>query len=218
MKFFSILVSYLFHPLFVILYMLGFLVVLNPFLFPYREPKQLGLIFLIVFFTATLIPLISVLLMKAVGIIDSMEMTNKSDRIGPLIVVIICYLWLYLNIRTNNMIPQPFSIFTFGALISVCVAFFLNNFNKISLHAVAAGGLLCAVFLVCFLNNKEYIFFIGGEDLVFKVHILVPLCLSLVITGLVMSSRLYLKAHNYLDVWGGLLVGIVGQIFALRLF
>ena len=171
------------------------------------------IIFLIIFFTSVVIPGISILLMLGIGFIDSLQMPERTDRIGPLIVTAISYLWLYLNIRTHNAIPLPFSQFVLGCLISIFLAFFINNFNKISLHAVGMGGLIfiTAYIIETFGHGYSYL----SNIVINNIFIL---AIVIILSGAVLSSRLILKAHTTSDVAGGLLVGLIGQIIAIRFF
>lgn len=212
------LFSILFHPLFIIIYVLGLFLIINPYLFPYRNGREFGAIFLVVFFTAVLIPMVAILLLYGTGFIRSLKMEENTERIGPLMVAAVSYLWLFLNIRTHNAIPVPFSAFVLGALISICIAFFINNFHKISLHSIGMGGLFIALCHVIVINGRAYSICQLPFNLTLTVHNVFLIALLIVISGVVVTSRLYLNAHNIRDVAGGLLVGIAGQIIALKFF
>ncbi|MBT8229221.1 MAG: hypothetical protein KJO50_03110 [Bacteroidia bacterium] len=195
------------------MYTLFLYVLINPYLFPYHGERDFGTIVLIVFFTSVLIPGISILLMYGTGFISSLHMKERTERIGPLIVTAIAYLWLYLNIRTHNAIPISFALFVLGALISIFFAFFINNFSKISLHGVGMGGFLSGVIYLLFKHGESYVSIKGV-----MMNNILFLSLLIILTGAVLSSRLYLKAHTNQDVIGGLIVGMAGQIIALRFF
>ena len=209
----SHVLSVVFHPLLIIIYVFYLFLLINPYLFPYSQGREFGTIFLIILFTAVVIPGISILLMRGVGFVDSLRMTSRTERIGPLIVTAVSYLWLYLNIRTHNAIPLPFSQFVLGSLIAIFFAFFINNFNKISLHAVGMGGLL---FITAYIIES----FGHGYSVISNVVInnIFILAMVIILSGAVLSSRLYLKAHTNIDVIGGLIVGLFGQILAIRFF
>jgi len=195
------------------MYILILYAYVNPYLFPYTSGRDFGTIILITFFTAVMIPGISILLMLGTGFISSLQLHNRTERIGPLIVTSISYLWLYLNIRTHNAIPISFSLFVLGALISLFLAFFINNFSKISLHAVGMGGFLFGSLYLILHHGRSFSSI--GDVFVNNIFLIV---IILILTGAVLTSRLYLKAHTYQDVLGGLLVGIAGQLIALRFF
>lgn len=212
------LFSIIFHPLLIIIYVLMVFVTVNPYLFPYRNGREFGTIFLIVFFTSVIIPGVAILLLYGTGLIKSIQLKEKSERIGPLIITAIAYLWLFLNIRTHNAIPGLFSSFVLGAIIAIFIAFFINNFSKISLHAVGLGGMFLAIMnlLLSFGRPATVIETFSGSS--FSIHNVLFISLMLILIGAVLSSRLYLKAHNIQDIFGGFLVGMLSQIIALGIF
>jgi len=218
LKGFSQLLSVLFHPLLIVIYVFLLFLLINPYLFPYRTGREFGTIMLVVFFTTIVIPGISILMMYFVGLISSLQMWDKTERIGPLIVTAICYLWLFLNVRTHDAIPPAFTIFLLGSIIALFIAFFINNFSKISLHAVGLGGMLLAIINILSFDQRAYSIIKIGNDMSLSIHNIFLLSIIVIIIGAVLSSRLYLKAHQLQDVTGGLLVGIVGQLIAINLF
>ncbi len=195
------------------MYTLFLYIMVNPYLFPYSGDREFGTVILVIFFTSVVIPAISILLMYGIGFISSLHLKERTERIGPMIAAAISYLWLYLNIRTHSAIPISFSQFVLGALISIFIAFFINNFSKISLHAIGMGGFLAGVIILIFIHGKNHIAFKNV-----LIHNTFIIALLTILTGAVLSSRLYLKAHTNKDVIGGLLVGIVGQLIAIRFF
>lgn len=205
--------SALSHPLLILLYGLFLLIMANPYLFPHNSGKDMGLLLLIVFFSGVAIPGIAILLMMGVGMIQSIHLPDKKDRIGPLIVTSIAYLWLYLNIRTHNAIPMIYAEFVLGAIISLFIAFFINNFSKISLHGVGLGGLLMFFLKILGNNGVEYLNITLGTSHL-SIHAIGFLAILISFIGISLSSRIYLKAHTNQDVFGGLIVGITGQLIA----
>jgi len=210
--------SILFHPLLIIIYVLLLFIVINPYLFPYRNGREFGTIFLIVFFTSVVIPGVAILILYGTGLIQSIELKERTDRIGPLIITSVAYLWLFLNIRTHSAIPGLFSSFVLGAIIAIFIAFFINNFSKISLHAVGLGGLFLALLNLILTYGRTITTIQLTQDLSFTIHNILIIGIVSMIIGAVLTSRLYLKAHNIQDVYGGFLVGMISQIIALRFF
>ena len=210
--------SAVFHPLLMVLYMLICFALINPYLFPYRNGREFGTIVLIVFFTAVAIPLVAILLMYSTGLIKSLHMKERTDRIGPMMATSISYLWLFLNIKTHNAIPLVFSSFVLGAIIAIFLAFFINNFSKISLHAVGLGGFFVAFFHLIFTYGRPYTSIKIGVDQILSIHNILLLSIITVITGAVLTSRLYLKAHQPQDIAGGFVVGVFSQLIAMMIF
>lgn len=194
-----------------VMYMLFIYLKVNPYLFPYSNGRDLSTLILIIFFTSVLIPFIAILLMLGVGFIQSLEMKDSKERIGPLIVTAISYLWLYLNVRTHNAIPIPYANFILGALIALFIAFFINNFSKISLHGVGMGGLLMGTIYLVSEHGTGTISFEAAGQLYTLSNLLILIAIS-IFGGVTLSARLYLRAHSNQEIFGGLVVGILGQL------
>lgn len=214
----SNLLSILFHPLFINIYVLFLFLAINPYMFPYRNNKEFGALIITIISLMIVMPGVAILMMRATGLVKSLNLTERTERIGPLMVTAVAYLWVFLNIRTHTAFPGIFSAFILGALISVCIGFFFNNFHKISLHSIGMGGFLVAIGNVIVSNGRSFSSFKLFNNYDLTVHNLFLLAFIILIAGAVISSRLYLKAHTIKDVFGGLLVGIIGQLIALRVF
>ena len=187
------LISFLMHPLFIISYVLFFLMQVNPYIFGYSGPKSQGLIVISIVTISFMFPMISILLMKALGLIQTIEMKDKKERIGPLIVTGLFYMWLYVNVRNNTNIPDALSFFILGSTISVFMALMINSFTKISLHTIAMGGLTAGIMFIIF--NWTY----GTVDIPFpwfnfqlRISDRLVAMIVVILAGAVGSSRLYL--------------------------
>lgn len=198
-------------------YVLLILLKYNPYLF--GMPKSgLDLLLISVVMLSVFFPLVAIAMMKQLDMIDSFQMETRKERIGPLIATGIFYLWLYLNIKDNTGVSEAFSFFVLGTVIALFTAFFINNFSKISLHAVGMGGLVTGIFLIRQYFTYDAANFSLGSLGVFSVHINVILLAVILLCGLVASSRLLLKAHKSQDITGGLIVGVIAQLIAFTIF
>jgi len=155
--------------------------------------------------------------MKLVGFVDSIEVKERKERVMPLVITGVFYLWLYVNIRQNSTVPSAFSIFVLGATIALFVAFFINNFTKISLHTVGMGGLVAMIFFILSYFSYDVFYFAVGPLGSYSISVDLIFFLSIIVAGLVGSSRLHLNAHRKQDVYMGYLVGFLAQVFAFRL-
>lgn len=211
-------ISVLFHPLMMLTYMLVLLLLVNPYLFgvsSIAEPQSKELI-LRVFFSTFLIPAFAVAMMRFLGFVQSMELPEKEERIGPYIITSIFYLWLFRNFLGNSVIPTAYTSFVLGATISLFVAFFINIFSKISAHTVGMGGLVGMVVITMLLfsyGSFEVTLPVVGTVYLNMVAVLI---IVIILAGLVGTARLLLEAHEPLDLYGGYLVGFASQLIALR--
>lgn len=214
MKQISVGVSILFHPIFLVVYMYMLYHLVNPYLFISSDHKASVLLFASIISLSVVFPLICIALMRMLGLIDTFSMSSKKERVGPLIATSLFYLWLYVNVKNNELVPELFSYYLLGAVIGLFFAFFINNFSKISLHAIGIGAFFAALvflkfvfgyndFLIGNINNKSYLV---STDLL--------IIAGVIVMGLVGTSRLALRTHSTDQIYGGYLVGICAHIIA----
>ena len=164
---------------------------------------------------SAVIPIIGVLMMRFLGLIDGLEMKNRSDRIGPFIIIGVCYLWLTINFINSSQISDFLTTFMLGATISLFLGFIINIFEKISLHTIGMGGLIAGyLILINYYSYGAASFVWDGTE--YNIHLMLVFILLLIISGLVGTSRLILGAHIPREVYGGFLVGLLGQVIAMR--
>ncbi len=192
-----------------------FLYVINPYLFSVPNSKAMGVLFIYVFLLSAFFPVLSIVLMKSLGLVNSFKMKERTDRIGPLICTAIFYLWLYVNIYKNPSIPTAFTIFVLGSIIALFIAFFINNFNKISLHSIGVGGALAGALLVKFNYSYNHFSLSIGDIGIYNISINFFLIFVILMVGLVATSRLILKRHKPSDIYGGFFVGLFSQLLAI---
>ncbi len=198
-KIFANLFSYLFHPLFIPLYLTLFLLYIHPSAFAgfsAIEKKQTAFI---VALNLLFFPLMSVLLLKGVGFIDSLFLKTQKDRIIPFIACGIFFFWAYTVFKEQPQYPRILVSYIFGIFLASSAALLANIYFKVSMHAIGVGGLLGSFFILFYTNSMQMTW---------------PLCAVLLITGLACTSRLILKAHRPFDIYGGLLIGIISQLAA----
>ncbi len=198
------IISYLFHPLLMLTYGLLFMVWINPYQFGGASGNDMmvymiGSIVGISFF----FPVFSVLLMRGLGMINSFQMKEREERIIPYVSTGIFYLWLSVNIYNTSIFPHAFEVFAIGATIALFIAFFINNFTKISMHTVGIGGFLAMV-IITIMSTVSPLYDL--RMIVLGV---------IVLAGLVGTARLILHAHVPRDIYGGYLVGFAAQFIAL---
>lgn len=216
MHFVSKLISYIFHPLILVYVLVLLSYSLDKFGYYITDERAVGAMLIMDFFLLVMFPMIAVGLLVGLKMISGFHMKKREDRIGPLLITMAFYIWFFINTKDNGSYPDSLRFVALGAALSVGLAFFINNFSKISLHAIGASSFCVALILLFFHLNQPFLdidlFIIGG----YRVSAIFVVILSLLIAGAVGSSRLYLKAHVPQEVYGGYIVGVVAQVVAFR--
>jgi membrane-associated phospholipid phosphatase len=216
LRFLAYFVSVIFHPLLILTYMLVILMIVNPYLFGGATIGNAGVLILTIFLFSVMIPGVSVLMMRALGMVDSIELKDRQERIGPYIVTGVLYLWIFRNFLDNPQIPDAYSIFILGATIGLFLAFFINLFSKISMHAVGMGGLLGMILITLLRYSfNNFSVNIGGQ--IFQMSTSSLFIAAILACGIVGSARLLLSAHHPRDIYGGFIVGLGAQFLALAI-
>lgn len=207
MRIAAFIVSAVFHPLLMLTYMLLMMLVVNPYMFGYTRPVEADSLILMVFLTSALIPFIAILVMRGIGWVQSLQMTDRHERIGPYIVTGVLYLTLYLHLVKAKAFPDPLLISTLGTVIALFAGFVINNFGKISMHGTAAGGLLTlTIVLFSRFSTDQFVLPVPwGHDLVVSsVYLLYAV---LLVCGLMCTARLVARKHTPIEVYTGFFVG-----------
>ena len=199
-RFFAYLFSYLFHPLFIPLYATYYLVFIHTGYFSGINDKGKLWILLRVTYNMVFFPMVSVLLLKGVGFINSIFLKTQKERIIPYIISNIFFFWMYLVFHNQSEVSTVLTSFVFGFFISSSVALIANVYFKISMHAIGVVGLLGLMLVVLFTNASS--------------PVTLPFIVTLLITGIVCTSRMIASNHTQKDIYGGLLCGIFCQIIS----
>lgn len=201
------IISFIFHPLFVLTYMTLVLLWTNPFSFGWRHVAEADTLLIIIVMTTVTLPLIAVIMMKSLGWIRSFDMETQHERIGPFLVAGVMYLSLYLHLTRAGTFPLSLRVAVLGTLISLWACFLINSFMKVSIHATAMGGLVALVVLTRFVfgYQEAQIGLFAGVNLVMPVNAI--LYTTIFIAGVVCSARLLVRAHEQKEIYTGFLLG-----------
>ena len=199
-RFFAHFFSAVFHPLFIPLYVVGFLIYFHPSWFAgFGDLQKKSLLFTTILNTV-FFPLLSVLLMKGLGFIKSVFLHAQRDRIAPYLSAMIFYFWAaWVYFKFDPQLSPALPSFMTGVVLTTVVALLANIYFKISMHAMGVGGLL-GIFLVIMQTNSMLMTW--------------PLCLALLIAGIVCTSRLLISDHSPKEIYWGLLAGLLCQFAA----
>lgn len=198
------IVSYLLHPMFMPLVMTYVLYILSPVTFAqYEDAKSVignGVVpvFIQIGVTTIMYPLLVVLILKGLGMIESVQMRTRKERIIPLIASMVFYWWVS-HVFKSHEAPVILQTVLRGAYWGLILVFLASIFFKVSMHTAAAGGMLGILVLLLFTS---------------PVAMSVPLFIGIVIAGVIGTARLLLGAHTPFEVWVGYAIGFVAQFAA----
>ncbi len=201
MKKLANIVSYLFHPMFMLTYLIAyFLFTNNYFAFFVSPVKKIFLMAAVVIFSVIL-PLLNMLLLKKLGYIKSIHARQANERFMPYASTITLYIGL-IYILHDLSIPYFFKQLIIVSLVVISIDFIINFFSKVSAHTSGIAG--------CFSVIYFYQFVSGSGDIT-------PVCICLLLAGLIGFSRLYLNEHTPKQVYLGFIVGLFTSIACLTL-
>lgn len=192
-------VSFVFHPLFVPVYVTLFVLYVHPMMFAgYTDLMKVRMVAMIMV-NLTLLPAATVFLCWRLKFVDSIFMNTQKERIIPLAAAMIFYFWCWYVLKNNHGVPDEFRNFLLGCFITIIAGWMANIAFKVSLHGLAVGGMVGIMFLLTFYTE-------GSSAQYFA--------LAVVIAGAVCTSRLLLSTHRAVEVYAGLLIGLTCQLAA----
>lgn len=193
------ILSYVFHPLFIPFYVALFIVYVHPSYFTGVSSFNKTRVILSIGVNTIGFPMITVLLLKGVGFIDSIFLRTQKDRIIPYIASGIFYFWIYFVLRGQPGYPPVLVAFILGVFLAASASLIVNIYNKISMHATGMGGLI-GIFLVIMQSNTMLMTW--------------PLALALVIAGMVCTARMLVSDHTSSEIYIGFFTGLLAQLAA----
>ena len=192
--------SYVFHPLFIPLYAISFLIFFHPSYFAGFTPYEKYRILFTTILNTVFFPAFAILLMKGLGFIKSIFLHTRQDRIGPYLSAMIFYFWTaWVFFKAEPQLALILPSFMTGVFLTTVVGLISNIYFKMSMHAMGAGGLLGLFLLITFSNSMLMTW---------------PLGTALLITGLVCTSRLIVSDHTIKEIYLGLFFGVLCQLAA----
>ena len=195
-RFLAHLFSYVFHPLFIPIYVTYFLAFIHPDYFSGFSDHGKRRLLMLIIFNAVLFPAIAVLLLKGLRFIDSIFLRTQKDRIIPYIASMTFFFWTQYVLREQIYIPRILVAFMFGVFISSAAGLLFNIYFKISMHAIGVGGLV-GIFMVIMQQNTMLMTW--------------PLSLALLLAGVVCTSRMIVSDHRPKEIYSGFIVGLICQ-------
>tara|TARA_B110000003_G_scaffold265225_1_gene290859 strand:- start:30327 stop:30926 length:600 start_codon:yes stop_codon:yes gene_type:complete len=142
------------------------------------------------------IPLLLLIYLKKTKHIQSFEVTTIRERRFPILFMIALFYFLG-NIIIQIPTMRSLGILFYGTSLSLIFIYILFSFKlKSSLHLVSMGNMI-GFFII--LGN------ING------IYLLPIIAIMILLSGILASSRLYLKAHIPIELLVGFFLGVFSQ-------
>lgn len=186
--------SYLFHPIFIPVF--G---TLCYFLFNgnYFNTEQKFLILLQIVLITIFIPISFFFLLRSLGKVDSVMVSELSQRKIPLIIQAILILTLIQKSITIDRIPELFFFFLAGLISTLMALIFLFFKIKASIHMIGISTLTA---------------FVIGLSIHNQINALSIIVFLILMNGFVASSRLAMNAHTNKELVIGFFSGMIPQV------
>ena len=155
---------------------------------------RLSVIYVVLFICTIIMPLISVLFLIKNRLVSTLEMNNYKERSLPLFIG---FLWMCIGYyKIEEMLPHILKVELICAIIITFFASVISKFWKISLHMLGIGGVVGVVL---------------GLNILFG-GLLQELLIAVLCAGTLGWARISEKAHNYSQLSGGFLLGILIEV------
>ena len=186
--------SYLFHPIFIPLLGTLFYIYFNQNY--YSTQHYLLLLFQVVIITF-LLPLTFFYLLRTFGKVDNVMLAETSQRKIPLIVQISLTAVLIQKSVTIDRFPELYFFFLGGIISTIIALLFVFANIKASIHMIAMSALT---------------FFAIALSIHHQENCIAIVAILFLISGLVATSRLYMKAHTLTELILGYTFGMLPQL------
>jgi len=200
LKVFAKIISYILHPLFIPVYIFFWLTIRFPIHFDNITPTALTFKTVSIFLNATFFPAFAVFLLWRLKFIETIFLRTEKDRIIPYMITMIFYWWMWYLSRNFTDQPEVLKFFYFGIFLNTVFGLVINNFIKISMHAMGAGSFVAFMILTC---------------IIYQTSLGVDILIATILAGLICTSRLMLNHHSTAEIYTGLFVGVICQLLGL---
>ncbi len=191
-------VSVVFHPLFIPVYLSAFLLYINP-VFPAFDASDKLLLLIRFIVMYVVFPLATILLAKALGFVQTIFLKTQRDRIIPYIACGLYYFWMWYVLRNQPQFGKEVVLLALAIFLASSGGLLANSYLKASMHAISAGVMATFIMLLGFLLPVSFGFFIA---------------IALLIAGAMCTARLVNSDHHPVEVYAGLAIGILAQLIA----
>jgi hypothetical protein len=191
-------ISVVFHPLFIPVYITAFVLYYTP-VFPGFAPADKLLLLLRFGVMYTLFPLVTVLLARGLGFVETIYLRTQKDRIIPYVACGVYYFWMWYVLKNQPEFPREMVSLALAIFLASSGGLILNSYIKVSMHAISLGVMITFLYLLALMLDASLGFYLS---------------LATLITGLVSTARLINSDHHPVEVYAGLGLGVLGQLIA----
>jgi len=150
----------------------------------------------IVFVATYIIPLLLLVFLKSVAYINSYQVFSIKERKVPLFFMIALLFSLAQLFKKLNAV-EDLSYLFYGIVLGLVITYLLFFLKiKSSLHLLSIGG-----------ATSYFLIF----QMIHQVNLIPIVIIFILLSGLLASSRLYLKAHTVKEVYIGFFLGFTCQ-------
>jgi hypothetical protein len=186
--------SYAFHPIFIPVFGTVLFLSKTPM---YYTPLQLFIIVFQVAIITFFLPLAFFYLLRTFGKVDTVMLSETSQRRMPLLLQIVLTLVLITKSITIARFPELYFFFLSGLISTIIALVLVFAKIKASIHMIALSAFL--VFAIALSRH-------------FQTNGLLIVTLLILLNGLVASSRLHMKAHTPKELFFGFIIGFLPQV------
>lgn len=173
---------------------LGLLIIMKSGTYASLADKEvLKTMYFIVGTFTVLLPLGFLPLYLFTGLIRNIHMDEQRQRIIPYFITFILFYTAHFLVKKLPLSTFVTS-FMFASAMTVLLLLIISYFWKISSHMAGAGGITGLILCISMMLSADLMYY---------------LIIALMLAGILATARLYLNAHNGLQVFSGFLLGLV---------
>jgi len=150
------------------------------------------------------LPMILIGILHHYGIIRDKRLENPQERTIPYAFAVLCYLGAAAYLYHIHS-PQWFIMFALGGALACLIVLVVNRWWKISAHATGIGGVVALLFQIHLQGLSAF-------DLFWVI------IFTILLAGVLGTSRLLLKRHTVLQVLAGFALGYICVAFVMSHF
>lgn len=197
----AMLFSVLFHPLFIPVIVVAYLAYVQQGFYTGIPAREKSMVVARVAVNTIFFPMVTILLLKGLGFIQSVYLKTSKERIIPYVASNIFYFWIFLVFRNQPEVPQITTVFMLGIFLASSGGLVLNSFFKISMHGLGMSSFLGILLVIIFFTP-------------YSSGLFLPFLMVVLLTGAVGTSRMILSDHTMFELNSGVIIGILSQVVA----